>query len=444
LADAESAVAVSQTLNSPQALYALCERLWPICRSITGDGVRETLRILGEHLPLQIHEVTTGTAVFDWKVPKEWNIRSAFIEAPDGSRVVDFAASNLHVMSYSTPVDTVMPLETLQKHLHSLPDFPERVPYRTSYYDERWGFCLADAVRVQLQPGDYRVKIDSTLAAGSLTYGEYFIPGESSDELLVSTHVCHPSLANDNLSGMAVAVALAQRLANSKSKPRFGIRFIFIPGTIGAITWLGVNQDASARIKAGVVLSGVGDRGALTFKRSRHGDGWLDRAFARVITQRYPGEGLETRVRPYLPYGYDERQFCSPGIDIPMGCLMRTPYGEYDAYHTSADNLDLIDGAALFDTLAACEAAFGSVLDSPRYRNLNPSCEPQLGRRGLYEAIGGNNESKALQLALLWVLAYSDGDHTFDDLAGMAEMPVAVLTRAVELLVKADLLESLD
>jgi aminopeptidase-like protein len=437
-------VQVPRTLNTPRSLHALCERLWPICRSITGDGVRETLRVLGEHLPMHIHEVPTGTPVFDWKVPKEWNIRSAFIDGPDGSRIVDFARSNLHVMSYSTPVDAVMPLDELQRHLHSLPDFPERVPYRTSYYDERWGFCLADAVRAQLKPGNYRVKIDSTLAAGQLTYGEFFIPGRSGDELLVSTHVCHPSLANDNLSGMVVAVALAQALAAGQSKPRHGIRFIFIPGTIGAITWLGVNPETTRRIKAGVVLSGVGDRGPLTFKRSRDGDGWLDRAFTRVLTQKYEGADLNRRVRPYLPYGYDERQFCSPGIDIPMGCLMRTPYGEYDAYHTSADNLELIDAEALFDTFKACEAAFGSVLDSPRYRNLNPSCEPQLGRRGLYDAIGGNNESKALQLALLWVLAYSDGDHTFDDLTGMAEMPVPVVAKAVELLLQANLLETID
>jgi aminopeptidase-like protein len=431
-------ISPGRELASGGSLHRLCRRLFPICRSITGDGVRETLRILGEYLPIECHEVPTGTPVFDWKVPKEWNIREAWIEAPDGSRVVDFADSNLHVMSYSTPVDAVMPLDTLQQHLYSLPDFPERVPYRTSYYDERWGFCLSHRAREKLKPGDYRVRIDSTLAEGSLTYGEFFIPGTGTDELLVSTHVCHPSLANDNLSGMAVAVALAQSLCASGDKPRFGIRFIFIPGTIGAITWLGVNRDAVRRIKAGVVLSGVGDRGPLTYKKSRHGDGLFDRAFARVLRDR------GNRVRPYLPYGYDERQFCSPGIGIAMGCLMRTPYGEYDAYHTSADNLELIDGDALFDTLAACEAALRSVLHSPRYRSLNPDCEPQLGRRGLYDAIGGKNESKSLQLALLWVLAYADGDHTLDDLVGMSEMSAATLNRAVELLDKAGLLQRVD
>lgn len=427
----------SYRLDSGRALHDLCTRLFPICRSITGDGVRETLRILGEHLPIELHEVPTGTPAFDWKVPKEWNIRSAWVEAPDGSRIIDFARSNLHVMSYSTPVDAVLPLDELQKHLHSLPDFPERVPYRTSYYDERWGFCLSHAQRERLAPGDYRVRIDSTLGSGSLTYGEFFIPGKSSDELLVSTHVCHPSLANDNLSGMAVAVGLAQSLA-AGPKPRFGIRFIFIPGTIGAITWLAVNQEKISNIKAGVVLSGVGDRGPLTYKKSRKGDGLLDRAFARELKDK------GNRVRPYLPYGYDERQFCSPGVDIAMGCLMRTPYGEYDSYHTSADNLDLIDGDALLDTLRCCKAAIGSVLTSPRYQSLNPCCEPQLGRRGLYDAIGGNNESKALQLGLLWLLAYADGKHTLDDLEGMSEMPRATLEKASQLLLQADLLKRID
>jgi aminopeptidase-like protein len=312
------------------------------------------------------------------------------------------------------------------------------VPYRTSYYDERWGFCLSHAQRQTLTPGNYRVRIDSSLGAGSLTYGEYFIPGSSDDELLVSTHVCHPSLANDNLSGIAVAAALAQSLCASATKPRFGIRFIFIPGTIGAITWLAVNRDKLANIRAGVVLSGVGDRGPLTYKQSRNGAGLLDRAFARVLKDK------GNRVRPYLPYGYDERQFCSPGIDIAMGCLMRTPYGEYDAYHTSADNLDLIDGASLLHTLEACRAAFASVLTSPRYQSLNPECEPQLGRRGLYDAIGGNNESKALQLALLWLLAYADGRHTLDDMQDMSGMSPAILNKGVSLLEDASLLRRID
>ena len=425
-------------LDTDQALHDLCTRLYPVCRSITGNGVRETLAILQEFLPIELDEVPSGTPVFDWQVPKEWNIRDAFVEAPDGRRVIDFAASNLHVMSYSTPVDAVMPLPDLQRHLFSLPEFPDRIPYRTSYYSENWGFCLRHADREALVSGDYRVRIDSTLAPGSMTLGEYFIPGATADELLISTHVCHPSLANDNLSGMAVAVALARSMAARHVRPRFGLRFIFIPGTIGAITWLAVNRHKITNIRAGVVLSGVGDPGPLTFKRSRQGDGLLDRAFARVLADR------GNRVRPYLPYGYDERQFCSPGIDIPMGCLMRTPYGEYDAYHSSADDLDLIRPEALGDTLRACEAAIDSVLTSPRYRSLNPECEPQLGRRGLYDAIGGNNEAKALQLALLWLLAYADGRHTLDDLVGMSAMPRGILEQAASLLARADLLQQID
>lgn len=425
-------------LRTGAAMYALCERLFPICRSITGAGVRDTLRILQEHLGLTIHEVPTGTPAFDWQVPREWNIRNAWIADSSGRRLVDFANSNLHVMSYSMPVDKVVDLQELQKHLYSLPEFPDRIPYRTSYYDERWGFCLSHHQREVLVDGQYRVHIDSTLTEGSLTYGEYFIPGERDEELLVSTHVCHPSLANDNLSGIAVAIALAQSIAALPHKPRYGVRFIFIPGTIGAITWLAVNTARIAAIAGGVVLSGVGDPGSLTFKQSKRGDGLLDRAFARVVGQR------QGSVRPYLPYGYDERQFCSPGIDIAMGCLMRTPYGEYDAYHSSADNLDLIKPDALGDTLDACRNAFTSVLTSPRYLSTSPECEPQLGRRGLYDAIGGNNESKSLQLALLWMLAYADGKFTLDDLEALSGMSRATLEKAAGLLQDADLLNRVD
>ena len=266
-------------LRTAAAMYALCERLFPICRSITGAGVRDTLTILQEHLDLTVHEVPTGTPAFDWQVPREGNIRSAWIADSSGRRLVDLANSNLHVMSYSTPVDKVVDLQELQQHLYSLPDFPDRIPYRTSYYDERWGFCLSHRQREALVDGQYRVHIDSTLIEGSLTYGEYFIPGERDEELLVSTHVCHPSLANDNLSGMAVAIALAQSIAALPHMPRYGVRFIFIPGTIGAITWLAVNTARIAAIASGVVLSGVGDPGCLTFKQSKRGDGPLDRAF---------------------------------------------------------------------------------------------------------------------------------------------------------------------
>jgi len=429
---------VHTPLNSGAAMYALCQRLFPICRSITGNGVRETLAILREHLPLTIHEVPSGTPAFDWQVPREWNIRSAWIADASGRRIVDFADSNLHVMSYSVPVDQVVDLQELQTHLYSLPEFPDRIPYRTSYYDERWGFCLSHRQRESLVAGQYRVHIDSTLTEGSLTYGEYFIPGERDEELLVSTHVCHPSLANDNLSGMAVAIAMAQSIAALPRKPRYGVRFIFIPGTIGAITWLAVNTARIAVTAGGVVLSGVGDPGPVTFKQSKRGDGLLDRAFARVVNKR------QGSVRPYLPYGYDERQFCSPGIDIAMGCLMRTPYGEYDAYHSSADNLDLITADALADTLEVIRLAFTSVLTSPRYLSTSPECEPQLGRRGLYDAIGGNNESKSLQLALLWMLAYADGNFTLDDLEMLSGMPRATLEKAAGLLVDADLLNRVD
>jgi aminopeptidase-like protein len=420
-----------------QALHDFCRELFPICRSITGDGVRETLGHIARRIPIEVHEVPSGTRVFDWEVPAEWNIREAYIERLNGERVIDFADSNLHVVSYSTAVDEVVPRDVLDAHLHSLEDFPDRIPYRTSYYSPTWGFCLSHRQRQALQDEAYRVRIDSSHTRGSLTYGELFLPGRESRELLISTHTCHPSLANDNLSGLSVATRLAELLledARANGPARYGVRFIFIPGTIGSITWLAQNQSALGAIVSALVISGVGDGGRATFKVSRAGNGIIDRAFGRATVAHGGG------VRPYLPYGYDERQFCSPGIDIPTGCLMRTPYGEYDAYHSSADDLQLVTPAGLHDTLRICVEALHEIQHSPRYINLQPNCEPQLGRRGLYDTLGGNNEAKNLQLALLWMLSYSDGTHTLADIAGLSGIENAVLERAAELLANADLL----
>ncbi len=422
-----------------QALHDFCRELFPICRSITGDGVRETLRLISKRIPIDVHEVPSGTPVFDWEVPAEWNIREAFIERLNGERVVDFADSNLHVVSYSTAIDEVLTRDELNGHLHSLEDFPDRIPYRTSYYSPTWGFCLSHHQRQTLQDDAYRVRIDSTHSQGSLTYAELFLPGREQQELLISTHTCHPSLANDNLSGLSVATRLAELLAEdarANGPARYGVRFIFIPGTIGSITWLAQNRSTLDRIASALVISGVGDGGRATFKVSRNGNGIIDRAFGRA-TIAHGGS-----VRPYLPYGYDERQFCSPGIDIPTGCLMRTPYGEYDAYHSSADDLQLVTPAGLHDTLRICVEALNEIQRSPRFINLAPHCEPQLGRRGLYDTLGGNNEAKNLQLALLWMLSYSDGTHTLADIAGLSGIEDPVLERAAELLTSADLLEA--
>jgi aminopeptidase-like protein len=319
----------------------LMSELFPICRSITGAGLRETLGVLRRRIPLEIHEVPSGTRVLDWTVPKEWNIRDAYIRGPSGGKVVDFGRSNLHVVSYSVPVRATMPLAELKGHLHTLPDHPDWIPYRTSYYREDWGFCLSHRDLQALEDGDYEVVIDSTLENGSLTYGELVLEGRRRDEVLISAHACHPSLANDNLSGVALAAILAGSLAG---EPRaLSYRFLFIPGTIGAITWLARNEGRTRGIKAGLVLAGLGDRGRLTYKRSRRGCADVDRAAGLVLGQSSP----PGRILEFSPYGYDERQYCSPGFDLPVGRLSRTPFGDYPEYHTSADDLDFVSAESL-------------------------------------------------------------------------------------------------
>ncbi|MGW4397480.1 DUF4910 domain-containing protein [Amycolatopsis nivea] len=414
-------------------MHALVERLYPFCRSITGDGVRQTLAVIGEHLPLDRYEVPSGTEVLDWTVPPEWNIRDAFVADSSGRRVIDFRKSNLHVVGYSVPVDRVVSLTELRTHLHTLPDQPSLIPYRTSYYSPAWGFCLAQDVFDTLPDGDYHVKIDSTLADGHLTYGEHVVPGEVSDEVLVSCHVCHPSLANDNLAGIAVAVALAHALA--AEKPYYTYRFLFMPGTIGAITWLARNSQRIEQVKHGVVLACAGDRGSLTYKRSRRGDADIDRVFAHVLKDK-PHE-----IREFSPYGYDERQFCSPGFNLGVGSLTRTPYAGYPEYHTSADNPSFVDPDSMADTLDTLRTAF-SVLDrNRRYVNLSPYGEPQLGKRGLYDSLGGRSDAKEAQLAMLWVLSLSDGDHSLLDIAERADLPFGAVATAADALQVAGLLK---
>jgi len=315
-----------------QEIYALIVELFPICRSITGDGVRKTLNIVSKHLPLEIHEVPTGTQVFDWTVPKEWNIRDAYVKNSRGEKIIDFQKSNLHVLNYSVPIRKTLRLDELNEHLFTLPDHPDWIPYKTSYYKENWGFCLAHNQLQGLDDENYEVVIDSTLGDGHLTYGEYLIPGKSKDEILISTHVCHPSLANDNLSGVCTAAFLAKHLSDLELK--YTYRFLFIPGTIGAITWLAVNKERTNKIRHGLVLTGVGDSGKLTYKKSRQGNALIDRAAQHVLKH----SGDEYSIREFSPYGYDERQYCSPGFNLPVGRLSRTPYGEYPEYHTSADN----------------------------------------------------------------------------------------------------------
>ena len=423
--------------DAGRRMYALIAELFPICRSITGDGIRETLRRLSCHIPLDIVEVPSGTPVFDWTVPKEWNIRDAWIANSRGERVVDFAASNLHVVNYSVPVRQRMTLAELRPYLHSLPDHPDWIPYRTSYYKESWGFCLPHRTLESLPDDLYEVCIDSSLEPGSLTYGEYVVRGRSEEEILLSCHCCHPSLANDNLSAMAVAVELARQLSGMSAELEYTYRFLFIPGTIGSITWLAQNRHVASRIRSGLVLSCLGDEGSLTYKRSRRGDTLVDRAAEHVLRRRGDGE----RVRDFVPYGYDERQYCSPGFNLAVGCLTRTPNGEFAEYHTSGDSLSFVQPTSLADSLTVCERIIEVLEHDETCINLSPCCEPQLGRRGLYHATGGTG-LREYEMALLWVLSYSDGTSTLLDIAERAGIDFHVVRTAAADLARCNLLRS--
>jgi aminopeptidase-like protein len=418
-------------------MHSLIRELYPICRSITGDGVRQTLSLLRRYVPLDVHEVPTGTPVFDWTIPEEWNIQDGYIKNTRGERLIDFQDCNLHVVGYSVPVHQRLKMDALAPHLFTLPEYPDRVPYRTSYYSRTWGFCLSQNQLATLTDDEYEVCIDSSLSAGSLTYGELYVPGELVDEVLVSCHVCHPSLCNDNLSGIAMATALAMRLQSQAR--RYSYRFLFIPGTIGSIAWLSRNQQTARRIRHGLVLTCVGDAGHVTYKRSRRGTADIDRAMEYVLTQ----SGASCSIIDFSPWGYDERQYCSPGFDLPVGCFMRTPHGRFSEYHTSADNPDFVHPSALADSLATCMVTL-EVLEANRtYLNTNPQCEPQLGRRGLYGTIGGRPEPVQLQMAMLWVLNFSDGAHSLLDIAERSGIAFDTICEAASALGKASLLDEL-
>lgn len=417
-----------------EEIHAFAREAFPLCRSITGDGVVQTLRLVQRQAPIEIREVASGTEVFDWTVPPEWNIRDAWVKNSRGERVIDFRAHNLHVLNYSVPVRRTMPLAELKEHLFTLPEKPDLIPYRTSYYEERWGFCLAHRQLEAMEDGDYEVRIDSTLRPGHLRWGELLLPGASDDTVLVSTHVCHPSLANDNLSGIGVCAWLAAQLAELEL--RYSYRFLFIPGTIGSITWLATHEEAARDVRHGLVAANLGDGGAFHYKRSRRGDAEIDRAVARVLADS--GEAHE--IEDFVPFGYDERQYCSPGFDLPVGLLSRTPWGRYPEYHTSADDLDLVRPEHLGASLRRYLEVVLLLETNRRYDNLEPYCEPQLGSRGLYPTLGGD-AGKEQQLALLWVLNQSDGEHSLLDVAERSQMRYAAILEAAEALLAAGLLE---
>jgi aminopeptidase-like protein len=414
-------------------MHALMTELYPIGRSITGDGIRATLKRVAREIPLTLVEVPTGTAVFDWTVPREWNVRDAYVANARGERVIDYRRSSLHLVGYSVPLRARMTLDELRPHLYTLPDHPDWVPFRTSYYRETWGFCLSHDALTRLDDGEYEVVIDATLRDGSLTYGEWLHEGERPEEILVSTHCCHPALANDNLSGIALATALGRRLAACRT--RYSYRFLFIPGTIGSITWLARNEATAGRIAHGLVVTCVGDRGPLTYKRTRRGDAELDRAVVHVLRQ----SGRPHEIVDFFPWGYDERQYSSPGFDLAVGSLSRTPHGKYPEYHTSADDLGFVAPEALADSLHAYLELLAVLEGNQRYVSTNPKCEPQLGKRGLYRAVGGQT-GLPKELPLLWVLNLADGRHSLLDVAERAGLPFAEIRTAADALVAAGLL----
>ena len=428
--------------STGREMHDLITKLYPICRSLTGEGQRETLKILRNFIDLTVHEVATGTQAFDWSIPREWNIREAYIRDPMGKKIVDFADCNLHVVNCSVPVHRRLGLDELKKHLFTLPEHPDWIPYRTSYYQENWGFCLSHRQFLALPEGEYEVCIDSTLQHGSLTYGEYYVAGEDEKEILISCHICHPSLANDNLSGIAVATFLAKHLTDlagdsSSEVRRNSYRFLFSPGQIGSIAWLSQNEHRVSRIRAGLVLTNLGDAGAFTYKKSRRGDAEIDRVAAKVLKDR--GEPHE--IIDFVPFGYDERQFCSPGFNLPVGCFMRTPYGRFPEYHTSADNLSFVRREKLGESLQVCLDILQALESNRTWLNTSPKCEPQLGKRGLYGSIGGASGDRSRELALLWVLNGSDGENSLLDIAERSGLPFSVIDNAARQLASHHLLE---
>lgn len=413
-----------------QDIYALAAEIFPICRSITGDGVRRTIDVLGRRIPIQRHEIPTGTAVLDWEVPREWNITDAYIKNAKGERVVDFHRSNLHVLNYSAPVRRRMPLAELKAHIFTLPDQPDLIPYRTSYYKETWGFCMSHRQLAALEAagGEYEVMIESRLERGTLTWGEYLHVGETADEVLLSAHVCHPSLANDNCSGLALLTVLAHELAGRRT--RLSYRFLFVPGTIGSIAWLATNEASLGRIKHGLVVSCVGDAGGPTYKRSRRGDALIDRAMTHVLR----ASGTSPNLLDFFPYGYDERQYCSPGFNLPVGLFQRSQFATFAEYHTSADNLDFIRAEHLAASFRWIVQTLDVLERDRSLVNLCPKGEPQLGRRGLYGTIGGEKDAWTQSMALLWTLNLSDGEHSLLDIAERANLPFDVIASVAALL----------
>jgi aminopeptidase-like protein len=423
--------------SSGSEMYDLIRELYPIARSLTGEGVRETLRRLHRYVPFQLIEVPSGTRVYDWVVPDEWNIREAWIADPSGNRVIDLIDSPLHVLGYSIPIRTRIPFEELRRHVFTLPEHPNWIPFRTSYYGKTWGFCLTQKQFDGLTASEYEICIDASLEPGHLTYGEFFIQGEREDEVIVSANVCHPAQCNDGLSGLALITMLARYLLGREL--RYSYRFLLSPGTLGPLSWLSANEEKVSKIRHGLVATCVGDSGRLTYKRTRRGDAEIDRAVTNVL--KHYADDYE--IQPFVPWGGDERQFCSPGFDLPVGVLMRTPPGAFPEYHSSADDLTFVRPDMLDDSFAKYLTVIDVLERNATYVNRNPKGEPQLGARGLYRTISGGASatSEANERTLLWVLNLSDGRHDLLEISDRSGSTFSEVRAAAEVLERHDLLE---
>ena len=422
------------------ALLSFVREILPHRRSLTGEGLRQTLDAIGERVPLQIREVFSGTPILDWEAPAEWQVHTARLSLPDGRCVVDWADNPLHLVQYSGPRQARMPLAELKPHLHTLPERPDWIPYRTAYWTDDWGFCLRqrtlDALEAEIGPdGEVDVFIDSRLTDGAMSIAECRIEGRSDREILVSAHACHPALANDNASALAVATFAAEALAQADGL-RHSIRFIFGPGTVGALAWLAANPSARKTVAAGLVLANLGDRGDFVYKRTRAGTLGEPLAVDRAVEAVLP----DAEIRPFEPFGYDERQFNSPGFNLPVGRLTRTPHGEYPEYHTSADDLSLLTPESLEGSLDAVLAIIHALDGNERYLATRPYGEPMLGRHGLYDPVGGKALAPEAQRAALWLLNLSDGYHDLLDVTAKSGLPFSAVREAADRLVAAHLL----
>ncbi len=421
-------------------IYSFAELLWPINRSLTGKGVRQTLELVAEKLPeLKIHSIRSGTQAFDWEIPLEWNVNSAFIESPDGNKICDFAESNLHLVGYSIPFEGVLGLEQLQHHLHSLPEQPDAIPYVTSYYEQTWGFCLPHSIRKNLQRGSYKVKVDTTLRMGVMNIGELYIKGDTTDEIFISTYICHPSMANNEISGPAVTTYLARWIQSQKQR-KYSYRIVFVPETIGSIYYLSKNYlNLKEKVYAGFNVTCVGDDRTHSFLPSRGGQSPSDRASKHVLSwidKNYTQYSWKDR-------GSDERQYCAPGIDLPVVSLMRTKYGEYPEYHTSLDKLGtVVTPSGLHGGFKALRRAVKLLENDAIFYN-KILCEPQMGRRGLYPTLSVK-KSNQKTANMMNILSFCDGCHSVLDISEELSLPYQVVLRILKMLERHELVVSKD